>query len=1627
MYNGQTVEVLFDTFLTPNLDPVLKAQIQADAQAYFTAISEETGRALLNGEIFLTHQDPRAPGGGLPEREAEFMNSVASRFSDGVYIAHNAPDTIAYRQQRAASPNALWIALNTPQRIVTFGNATPVSDFSISPTSNASSGGFEQFAERMGVTVYNAPKANGSIERTFAPSNAAPPSANAVSNATIRQQTLDTARAVADTIRQTVGIANAQALPNLPAGVAERVAANITINGVRVGLGGSLLGDVVEMVNVGYDDYKYGVATGDWSRLEQTMLRYGIVAGVSLVITAATMAVVGATLGAVGVAAAGAVFGAAGIWDAATNGTELARKLWKDWFGQDDDKNPFPANKPGTCDPLVLDLAGAGVKLLSLDASAAYFDYTGRGTRVETGWVGAGQGLLVFVPSDGATISNAELLGAISGNGFADLVALDSNGDGVIDANDAGYANLRVWVDTGGDGTSGTGELHTLASLGIAAINTASTISGANDQGNTIVAIASFTMINAQGQSSTQMIAEVHFAINSQIVQLPPPANTVLSDDAAKLPTLTGFGALYDLNIAITNSPTLTTMAKNLVLNSAALTAAQFSAAFEALVIEWAGDSAINPASRGAHVDARHLKVVYAYFGIDDAVQTEYQVDPNWHNGPTVWEPTYRQIIDAMQTRFISQIAGSLSSYGFSDEIVMSNPYTSFTLLGYNSLTNEFSGDSTWAMEFLAQRSPLDAAAAGIYWEQVKPIVDRLDNELSGGTRGTQRQLMAFALNSNFTPDRIEQLAVVLELNLRWGTENADLINGASGEDFLIGGSESDTLAGGNGSDVYIFGPGFGNDVVIDASGGGDTFVFQNALTSDLVQFSFANAQHTDLSISFAGMSDTILIQNGFDSTGNTSIEGFVFADGVEWTSRDVRDQLIRRLTTPGDDVITAYEAGSTVFGDAGHDFLNGRSGNDLIIGGTGNDQLNGYTGDDVYQFARGDGQDTIFDAGDRYWWGELRSGGTDRIEFAAGIAPEDIEVVQLSSADLALRIRGTTDQIRIGEMISQPGAAIESVRFANGTVWAAAEVIARSQTTTAGDDVIHSGYTPSTISGGAGNDALYGSNSIDMLDGGTGDDTINAGDGNDLIIGGTGNDQLNGYTGDDVYRFARGDGQDFVFDAGDRYWWGEVRSGGTDRIEFAAGIAPEDIEVVQLSSADLALRIRGTTDQIRIGEMISQPGAAIESVRFANGTVWAAAEVIARSQTTTAGDDVIHSGYTPSTISGGAGNDALYGSNSIDMLDGGTGDDTINAGDGNDLIIGGMGNDQLNGYTGDDVYRFARGDGQDFVFDAGDRYWWGEVRSGGTDRIEFAAGIAPEDIEVVQLSSADLALRIRGTTDQIRIGEMISQPGAAIESVRFADGTVWDSAEVLRRSQIRPNIIVGTDANDTLTGVAGQPNQIDGGSGNDIITGDIANDVLDGGNGDDRLYGRAGDDILRGGDGNDQLRPGAGQDIVDGGDATWKDIVIYDDATSGVALSLVTGGTGGDAAGDTYTSIEGVGGSNFDDVISGSASDDYIWGMSGADMLLGGGGADDLRGDGGEDVLRGGDGDDAICNDVNDGASDQIFGDDGNDYLAGGYRDTVDGGDGNDELQILGDEGIYLGGNDNDALSLFRQIRSAT
>lgn len=165
----------------------------------------------------------------------------------------------------------------------------------------------------------------------------------------------------------------------------------------------------------------------------------------------------------------------------------------------------------------------------------------------------------------------------------------------------------------------------------------------------------------------------------------------------------------------------------------------------------------------------------------------------------------------------------------------------------------------------------------------------------------------------------------------------------------------------------------------------------------------------------------------------------------------------------------------------------------------------------------------------------------------------------------------------------------------------------------------------------------------------------------------------------------------------------------------------------------------------------------------------------------------------------------------------------------------------------------------------------------------------------------------------------------------------------------------------------------VQGGSGNDILLGSGGNNSLSGNGGNDSLSGGAGSDSLYGAAGNDTLDGGASTDLLNGG--AGSDTVLYTSNTTSVNIDLQAGRAafpGQSWASETLVSIENA--------RTGSGADTLL-GTSGANELHGGGGVDHLTGRGGADRLIGGTGNDVfhfLANDSTPGARDVILAGDG-------------------------------------------------
>lgn len=211
--------------------------------------------------------------------------------------------------------------------------------------------------------------------------------------------------------------------------------------------------------------------------------------------------------------------------------------------------------------------------------------------------------------------------------------------------------------------------------------------------------------------------------------------------------------------------------------------------------------------------------------------------------------------------------------------------------------------------------------------------------------------------------------------NLLTGNSAVNTLNGGAGNDTLNGGAGADSLIGGAGDDVYIV-DNTSDKVVENPNEGTDTV--QSSITHTLA----ANVENLML-------------------TGTTAI------NGIGNTSANV-------LT-----------------GNAANNTLTGGGGNDTYRGGVGTDTLtaSSTTSNDTYIWGRGEGADTLTDAG-----------GADQLSILAGVTAEQVWLRRASN-NLEVSVIGTTDRFTITNWYASSANQVESLRLSDNRALSASKV----------------------------------------------------------------------------------------------------------------------------------------------------------------------------------------------------------------------------------------------------------------------------------------------------------------------------------------------------------------------------------------------------------------------------------------------------------------------------------------------------------------------------------------------------------------------------------------------------------
>ncbi|ODS22979.1 hypothetical protein AB835_11285 [Candidatus Endobugula sertula] len=695
------------------------------------------------------------------------------------------------------------------------------------------------------------------------------------------------------------------------------------------------------------------------------------------------------------------------------------------------------------------------------------------------------------------------------------------------------------------------------------------------------------------------------------------------------------------------------------------------------------------------------------------------------------------------------------------------------------------------------------------------------DDQLIGG--GGDDHLIGGTGNDALFGDDGAQFGVLRGNDRLEGGAGDDQLIGGAGDDVLLGGTGVDYLDGGEGNDTYSFIRGdslVANnriDFMVDHIGN-NTLQFVSASVNDLRIITHSGGQ---VSMSYSS-EDTIAL----DKAVFASIETIVVGD-THYTRSELLNMLyaIDHIGLP---------VNQSVVGSEIADILLGGQANDQLQGQQGDDHLRGGEGADTYFYALGDGSDWI-DAKDS------AASGQDILQFAEGILPEEVRLERVKD-DLIIGFVGLSDTIKVSQFYvdSVDKEYGLDIAFSQGSYWNKEFIVAQTlATATEGDDVLIGNSADNVIAGLGGNDTIRGAGGEDHLFGGSGDDRLLGGEGRDTLAGGDHADDLLGEAGHDSLEGGLGD---------------DTLAGGTGN-DILQGGAGQD-SLVGDAGNDI---LEGGTGQDSLeggaGNDILKGGAGQDSLEGGAGNDALEGGTGQDSLEGGAGNDTLEGGADNDILKGDDGHDSLRGGDGHDVLDGALGDDyllgaigddTLRGGKGtdslygsndNDVLEGGQGNDRLVGGQGTDRYLFNLGDGVDYIDDGGD---FSEK-----DRIVFGEGISVDDVRLFEKSN-DLLILFDHPDDMIYVER------SANIAIEFADGSLWNAAEIQARSAFVAPIdrgvnvgdqefanvyatrlgtafqytLFGDDRNNVIFGSTVYENNMDGGVGADVMFGSSASDV---------------------------------------------------------------------------------------------------------------------------------------------------------------------------------------------------------
>lgn len=527
---------------------------------------------------------------------------------------------------------------------------------------------------------------------------------------------------------------------------------------------------------------------------------------------------------------------------------------------------------------------------------------------------------------------------------------------------------------------------------------------------------------------------------------------------------------------------------------------------------------------------------------------------------------------------------------------------------------------------------------------------------------------------------------------------------------------------------------------------------------------------------------------------------------------------------------IIGTDGDNNLTGTPGADVINGLGGNDTINGLAGADTLSGGPGDDTFLFNAGDvaAGETV-DGGD----------GTDTILVQSSTSFTGLATPTILTAGSVeqLLIASSQTATFTGAQLAGQAIAVNATAagVANLTINAAGTQDFSGLTFTAfgGNDPFDSGTDIININGSAGADAVTGTSIRDFFFSSLGADAMNGGDGDDSFtyfgsfsstVSVSGNPLVDQALGDTVSGGAGDDGLLAYFSTDFRNL-----SNGTTALNDPS-VSIERIFVHTKSNFNTFAIFNGSQlhDQVITVNTYDDPLVA-PTANFAALSIFASGADNDFSKLTFAKIDTTSTAVADfSSANGGR-----------IFITGSVGADTITGTSRTDFFFGFSSGDVMNGGGGSDGFVFRTGDATDVTViggaDAGTADNINARNSTNFTVLNGGAALTANSIEAV-LITHKAATAVTATFDGAQLsGQAIAintakDPGNATDTANVATLTINASG-----TQNFAGLTFGAKYSDSTAFVSGTDIiNINGGAGDDTITGTTINDRITGGGGDD-------------------------------------------------------------------------------------------------------------------------------------------------------------------------------------------------